>query len=621
MSTHTLSAVVSRVRRAALGSAPDVRTDGGLLGAFLADRDSDAFAELVARFGPMVFAVCRRLTGHHQDAEDAFQAAFVVLARKAGSVSPREAVGVWLYGVAVRTAREARAVASKRRTREVPTGRLPDVARTEQQPDDTGTVLHEELAGLPEKFRALLVLCDLEGRPQVEVADWLELPVGTVYSRLATARRLLAERLRQRGIALPVCGLSVWLASTARATVPTELSARAVTAAVAPSSAPAAVAALTLRVLQTMSLHKLNVVATGGLVLVLGWVITECLTGGGFAQEPPKPSTAETKKIDETKPQPAPKKAGPGTLLLTREGPFHVLTPDGKKVSEFSAPEKTHGNGTGRLSPDGTRVAVVVVEDGPPRAEPPESWPFKVVVRTLGKPDSEKTWDLPAQSLNLNWTADGKKLVVVKHPEIEHGKNVENLLLDPETGKTSPLDLPAGVRVLDCGKDGKTFLVAFTEEKKKKIGLTALGDATVRGLVEVPDWPPGRVTGRLSPDGTKVLFLAADPERKNAHKWGLSHRPYLLDVKTKKAEPVPEFPENGRVTGIAWAPDGRHIAYAWQPLRDELLKKDQISPDDTAIETEAFLVVADADGKNPKTISSDKGPFAMNMIFGAIDWR
>src|SRR5581483_11030619 len=107
-----LSATVSRARRAALRSAPECRSDGRLLGDFLAGRDPDAFAELVARFAPMVFAVCRRVTGHHQDAEDAFQAVFVVLARKGSSVAPREAVGAWLHGVAVRTALEARAVAA-----------------------------------------------------------------------------------------------------------------------------------------------------------------------------------------------------------------------------------------------------------------------------------------------------------------------------------------------------------------------------------------------------------------------------------------------------------------------------------------------------------------------------
>src|SRR5262245_42984260 len=124
-----LSAAVSRARRSTLRFADESRTDGQLLTDFLVARDPDAFAELVVRHGPMVFAACGRVTGHHQDAEDAFQAAFVVLARKASLVSPREAVGSWLYGVAVRTAREARAVAARRRTRETSVACLPEVAR------------------------------------------------------------------------------------------------------------------------------------------------------------------------------------------------------------------------------------------------------------------------------------------------------------------------------------------------------------------------------------------------------------------------------------------------------------------------------------------------------------
>src|SRR5262245_2492492 len=120
-----LSAVVDRARRAVAAEAP---SDGRLLADFLADRDAAAFAELGTRFGPMVFAVCRKLTNHHQDAEDTFQAAFMVLARKAASVFPREAVGNWLYGVAVRVAKEARAMAAKRLSREAPRARLPDAA-------------------------------------------------------------------------------------------------------------------------------------------------------------------------------------------------------------------------------------------------------------------------------------------------------------------------------------------------------------------------------------------------------------------------------------------------------------------------------------------------------------
>ena len=180
-----LTLALARTRRV-VAPITQNRSDGQLLTAFLATNDTDAFAELVVRYGPMVFAVCRRGTGHHQNAEDAFQATFVVLARKAATIVPREAVGSWLHGVAVRTAREARAMAAKRLAREVPVAHPPEAARPDPEPDDRAALIHEELAELPDKFRTLLVLCDLRGEPQTDVA-----------ARAGTARRHRLQSARQ----------------------------------------------------------------------------------------------------------------------------------------------------------------------------------------------------------------------------------------------------------------------------------------------------------------------------------------------------------------------------------------------------------------------------------------
>ena len=118
-----------------------------------------------------------------------------------------------------------------------------------------------------------------------------------------------------------------------------------------------------------------------------------------------------------------------------------------------------------------------------------------------------------------------------------------------------------------------------------------------------------------------MLFIDADPEQKDAHKWGVCGRPYILDVASKKREPLADFPENGRAMGVAWSPDGKRGAASWQELNGELLKKDTIAANEAAIETEGFLVMSDADGKNAKTIATDKRPFAFNLVFGSLDWR
>src|SRR5439155_5778548 len=171
MPSLRLSAAVARVGRAALAPEADA-TDGQLLARFVRTRDEAAFAELVRRLGPMVLGVCRRVTADAHLAEDAFQAAFLVLARRAADVRPREAVRGWLYGVAARVAQKARVMSARRRAREVPAAVLPDSsAPVRGEPDaDALRVLDEEVAGLPEHLRAAVVLCELDGLGRKDAA-------------------------------------------------------------------------------------------------------------------------------------------------------------------------------------------------------------------------------------------------------------------------------------------------------------------------------------------------------------------------------------------------------------------------------------------------------------------
>jgi RNA polymerase sigma factor (sigma-70 family) len=187
-------------------AGPDTAiTAGRLLERFLAGHDDAAFRALLQRHGPMVLGVCRRLLRHEQDAEDAFQATFLVLVRKATTIAKRHAVGSWLYGVAYRVALKARTWALRRRTHETQA-----VTRSmADSPDellwrDLKPVLDDEVHRLPEKYRAPVVLCYLEGKPYAEAAQQLGCSKATISLRLAEARERLRERPNRRGVVFGV---------------------------------------------------------------------------------------------------------------------------------------------------------------------------------------------------------------------------------------------------------------------------------------------------------------------------------------------------------------------------------------------------------------------------------
>lgn len=236
-------------------------SDGQLLECFVAEHDEAAFAGLVRRHGPMVWGVCRRVVGHAQDAEDAFQATFLVLVRKAASVRPREQVGNWLYGVAQRTAMKCKMMTSRRRSREK---QIPDVADTRRDAPaaDWAPFLDRELSRLPEKYRVPIVLCDLEGRTRRDVARQLKLPDGTLSNRLAAGRRMLARRLTRQGVTLSAGGLAAaLLAESAAARVPRSLLRAAIqlaTESTTPTAVSTSVSTLTEGVLKAMLLNKLK---------------------------------------------------------------------------------------------------------------------------------------------------------------------------------------------------------------------------------------------------------------------------------------------------------------------------------------------------------------------------
>jgi RNA polymerase sigma factor (sigma-70 family) len=213
------------LRQVAPNRTAEQLTDSQLLERFAKRKDEAAFAVLVKRHGPMVLAVCRRLLQNNHDADDAFQATFLVLVRKAALIAQPELLANWLYGVAYRVAVKARIRAARRseHERRTPAMQLDDPL-LEVNSRELRAVLDAEMNHLPEKYRAPLVLCYLEGKTNEEAARQLGWPTGSISGRLARARDLLRKRLVRRGLALSAAGFAMLLSkNTATAAVPESL--------------------------------------------------------------------------------------------------------------------------------------------------------------------------------------------------------------------------------------------------------------------------------------------------------------------------------------------------------------------------------------------------------------
>jgi RNA polymerase sigma factor (sigma-70 family) len=278
----TLGDVIRRIGRSVSLQHDLTLTDAQLLERFVARRDESAFAALVARHGPMVLGVCRRLVRDAQEAEDAFQAAFLILARKAAVVVKHPLLAGWLYGVAYRVAVRSRGQTARRRTRERSGADLDALPAEDASWSDAGSVVHEEVGRLPDTYRAAVILCYLEGKTNEEAACLLRSPVGTVKSRLTRAREMLRSRLTRRGVTASEGMMATALAANP-ATAPAKLvdtTIRAATRFAARDGsvdklASARAIALSQGVLRTMILTKVKIV--GALVLAV------TMLGGGGA--------------------------------------------------------------------------------------------------------------------------------------------------------------------------------------------------------------------------------------------------------------------------------------------------------------------------------------------------
>jgi RNA polymerase sigma factor (sigma-70 family) len=309
-------------------------SDGQLLQRFLARRDESAFAALVRRHGPMVLGVCRRILRNGHDADDAFQATFLVLVRKARALARRTVVGDWLHGVAYRTALKARAADALRRVKE--RTMLRSETFKEVLLPEWHDLLDRELNGLPEKYRTPIILCDLEGRTRREAARLLRCPEGTISGRLSRARALLARRLARQGLTLSGGAVALALSEATAAGVPSLLvtsTAKAAASVVAGQAALGGavspqVAALSEGVLKAMLLAKLRTVTA--VLLAVGLLGLGAATGlfPIHADEPPTARTGpaapgprnprvDNRDVERLPPGTLPR---PAYVLLTSEG-------------------------------------------------------------------------------------------------------------------------------------------------------------------------------------------------------------------------------------------------------------------------------------------------------------
>jgi RNA polymerase sigma factor (sigma-70 family) len=333
--------------------ARDPRSDGVLLQQFARHRDQEAFARLLARHGPYLLGVCRRVTAHAQDAEDVFQAAFLELVRKAAAISRADSVAGWLQTVAVRLGRKARARRVRLSLKEV-SGMIDQGTVTADDASwrEVRQVLDEEIARLPDELRAPIIVCLFEGRTQEEAGEYLEMNPRTLKARVARGRELLRKRLTRRGVTLAVLG-AVLSGSSAQAAVSATLKQATVQGATAIVSKTALAGVVSPTVLSL----------TGSTSLLAGWgMIAAVLAGVALS--------AGTLYV--ARDRLLPRSARPTVTCSFRGGAFD---------SDFLEWAGTNAERYARLEEQGLRITLPS-ENGPP-------FPIGVKVRPVVRGDFE----------------------------------------------------------------------------------------------------------------------------------------------------------------------------------------------------------------------------------------
>jgi RNA polymerase sigma factor (sigma-70 family) len=569
MARGQLDRVVQHLRRLVGPSIGLLRTDAELVQSFVRCRDEAAFAGLVERHGGLVRAVCRHVLRDEADVDDAFQATFFILARKAAAIRAGQSVASWLHGVAYRTALNARRTAMRRQHHEKQSScRAPEQPASAAALRELQAILDAEVDRLPAKVRTPFVLCCLEGFSKAEAARELGWKEGTVSGRLAQARKLLWQRLARRGVALSaaLCAGAV-TAAPADAGVTTALATAAVRGALSAGAGACTSRAAVLAegVLKGMAAARarsalLMMVLLGVLAVGVGAAARqelaakpEAARGDGApaaaGAEQPQPAAEQPRTDQYGDPLPAGAVARLGALRLVHEAlggaPLSelIFTPDGKLVVSMGT--------------DGHRLWDVATGKELPLAESSRRAP----VITAGSKLLTFEYELqpPGSRLFLRDLATGKEVMGVERQvdgwrvwDLATGKDVPQSALDLKDALARALErgkqLQAGGSWKLLAPDG-TILATFDAEKKR---IRLLDPKTEKELPPLLDQPAvgGPMALSFSPDGK--LLAAPNAGGPTVRVWDVTTRKVVHELQGKDFQ----------VFFTVFSPDGKLLAGA-----------------------------------------------------------